>query len=243
MEDSELRDLGLDPQRIPHHIAVIMDGNGRWAKKRFLPRVAGHRAGLESVREAVKSCDSLGVGYLTLYAFSTENWNRPPDEVSALMGLLVEYLKKEVAELNEKNVRLRAIGRIQALPIQAREELYRSIERLDSNTGLTLCLALNYGGRAEIVDAVKSILDSGVTSEGLTEELFSSHLYDASIPDPELIIRTSGEIRTSNFLLWQSAYSELLPVPTLWPDFRRQDLIDCIKEYQGRERRFGGLGK
>ncbi|PKK90526.1 MAG: isoprenyl transferase [Candidatus Wallbacteria bacterium HGW-Wallbacteria-1] len=247
MEPEKLRQTGLDPNRIPVHIAVIMDGNGRWAKKRFMPRVAGHRAGLESVRAAVKTCDQLGVRYLTLYAFSTENWSRPKDEVSALMGLLVEFLRKEVAELNEKNVRLRAIGRVDGLPVQAREELQRSIEQLNDNSGLTLCLALNYGGRSEIVNAVREAVRSGISWESVDESVISSYLYTGSrfadIPDPELIIRTSGEIRVSNFLLWQGAYSEFLPVDKFWPDFRYDDMVDAIRSYQERDRRFGGLSK
>ena len=235
----------LDTQNIPRHIAVIMDGNGRWAKKRGLPRVFGHRFGMRRVKEIVRACGSLGVSYLTLYAFSKENWSRPPAEVSSLMGLLREYLKKELAELQENDVRLRTIGRTEELPAAAREILLRSIEKTKNNKGLTLVLALNYGGRSEIVDGVNKALRAKGKSrpKTLDEKTFSTFLYTSDIPDPDLLVRTSGEMRLSNFLLWQLAYSEIWVTPVLWPDFTREHLVQAIADYQKRERRFGGIAK
>jgi undecaprenyl diphosphate synthase len=242
-----IESFGLEPQKMPCHVAVIMDGNGRWAKKRFLPRLAGHRAGVKSVRSAVELCGELGIGYLTLYAFSTENWKRPAKEVSALMSLLVEYLKKEVAELNAKNVRLNAVGRIQDLDKPVYDELLRAIDTLSSNTGLTLTLALNYGSRTEIIDALKKALSiclqNNAEPNTIDEKFFSSCLYTADIPDPDLLIRTSGEMRISNFLLWQIAYTELYVTDQFWPDFNKVSLINALKDYQARNRRFGGLEK
>lgn len=227
----------LDRARIPRHVAVIMDGNGRWAKKRGLPRLMGHRAGTESVREIVRAAGEVGVGVLTLYAFSTENWQRSAQEVRGLMRLLVHALRREVKELQKNNVRLGAIGRLDGLPADVQSTLRESISALQHNTGLRLQLALNYGGRQEIVDAVNTLLRSGATS--VDEKSLSAHLYAADFPDPDLVIRTSGEFRLSNFLLWQSAYAELYVTPVFWPDFRRQEFYEALLNYQSRERRFG----
>jgi undecaprenyl diphosphate synthase len=229
----------LDPTRIPRHVAIIMDGNGRWAGQRNLPRVAGHKAGVPSVRTAVETCAQLGVEVLTLYAFSVENWKRPRAEVETLWQLLRVYLRLELGTLMDNNVRLGAIGRLDALPPVAQRELENAIQRTASNTGLRLSLAINYGGRAEIVDAMKKLRDSG---EEISEESISAHLYTSGQPDPDLLIRTSGEMRVSNFLLWQIAYAELYVTDTLWPDFSRAELLRAILDYQKRDRRFGGLG-
>ncbi len=232
---------------VPRHIAIIMDGNGRWAQQRGLPRIYGHRVGVESVREIVRTCASLGVEYLTLYTFSKENWKRPSDEVHTLMSMLRHLLRREVEELNRRNVVIRAIGRIEELPKDVIEELHRAIEITRNNTGLKLYLALSYGGRTEIVDAVRRLaekIQAGEIQPGeITEDLFRAFLYDPELPDPDLLIRTSGEMRISNFLLWQIAYTELYITPTLWPDFRRKELLQAIEEYNRRERRFGGLPK
>jgi undecaprenyl diphosphate synthase len=230
---------------LPRHVAIIMDGNGRWAKRRGLPRIAGHRAGITAVREAVEGCANLGVGYLTLYTFSVENWNRPATEVRALMAFLRQTLRNEVRRLDDNNVRLRAIGRIGDLPDAVTAELARAEDSLRDNTGLTLVLALSYGGRAEILDAVARITRdggrAGAPAGHLTEEGFRSYLYAGDVPDPDLLIRTSGEMRISNFLIWQTAYSEIWVTDVLWPDFRRKHLYQGIVEYQKRERRFGGI--
>ena len=222
-----------------------MDGNGRWAKRRGLPRIFGHRAGIESVRDVVRTCSDLGVEYLTLYTFSSENWRRPSDEVQALMSMLKRMLKKEVDDLNRRNVRIKAIGRIKRLPEDVQEELKKAIEKTKNNTGLKLYLALSYGGRAEIIDAFKKAykrISSGeLTIDDLNEENFYQFLYDPELPDPDLLIRTSGEMRISNFLLWQIAYTEIYITPTLWPDFRKDDLLEAIEDFSRRERRFGGV--
>ncbi len=233
----------LDPARVPRHIAVIMDGNGRWAKDRGLPRIAGHKAGAESVRRTLRACEAAGVEVLTLFSFSTENWKRPQDEVEALMGLLTEMLTAEEDELIERNIRLQAIGRLEALPGAVRMALRRAIERTGDCTGPTLCLALNYGARAEIVDAVR-LIGEGVESGSLDpaeidEESIASRLYTAGMVDPDLLIRTSGEMRVSNFLLWQISYAELHVTPTRWPDFGEEHLFEAIRDYQSRDRRFG----
>ena len=232
---------------IPRHIAIIMDGNGRWAKKRGLPRIYGHRVGVESVREIIRACSSLGVEYLTLYTFSKENWTRPPEEVMTLMSMLRFLLRREVDELNRRNVTIRTIGRIEDLPEDVKKELKRAIELTKNNTGLKLYLALSYGGRTEILDAAKSLAidyaEGKIDINSVTEKDFWRYLYDPGLPEPDLLIRTSGEQRISNFLLWQIAYTELYITPTLWPDFRRKHLIDAIKDYNRRERRFGGLPK
>lgn len=233
----------LDAGRLPKHIAVIMDGNGRWARKRSMPRVAGHRAGVEPVRICVETCARLGLEALTLYAFSVENWKRPRAEVETLWRLLRFYLKKELADLMRNNVRFQAIGRIEELPASIRRDLQETTDATAGNTGLRLNLAINYGGRAEIVDAVRALVDQARRGEAVevTEESISNHLYTANISDPDLLIRTSGEMRVSNFLLWQIAYAELYVTDTLWPDFRRKDLLSAIMDFQRRERRFGGL--
>lgn len=237
----------IDLERLPRHIAVIMDGNGRWARKRHLPRIAGHRAGIRAVRQVVENCARLGVPCLTLYAFSVENWKRPRTEVKLLMQLLREYLKKEIAELNENNIRFGAIGRIESLPKAVQRDLQNTIAKTQSNTGLRLTLALNYGGRAEMIDAVRSLAsqlkgNDGFDVEAITEQTFSEHLYTHNLPDPDLLIRTSGEMRLSNFLLWQVAYSEIWVTDILWPDFTQRELYQAIIDFQRRERRYGGLG-
>jgi undecaprenyl diphosphate synthase len=230
-------------KNLPRHVAIIMDGNGRWARERGLPRIEGHRRGSESVREIVRVSGELGIEYLTLYAFSIENWNRPKPEVSALMRLLEFYLKQEIAELDKSNVRLAAIGRVHELPASAQKQLEKSIDALKKNTGLTLVLALSYGGRAEIVDAVRSIcgeVKAGrLDAAGVDEKVISQHLYTRSIPDPDLLIRTSGEMRVSNFLLWQISYAEMYVTETLWPDFRKAAYLRALEDYSGRNRRFG----
>ncbi|MBX6377681.1 MAG: isoprenyl transferase [Clostridia bacterium] len=231
---------------LPRHIAIIMDGNGRWAQRRGLSRTAGHRAGVEALREVVKGCAELGIEYLTLYAFSTENWRRPRSEVMALWDLLVESLDRRLDELDERGVRILVIGEAGRLPPRVRAAVARAVSRTADNTGLTLILALNYGGRREIVAAVRAIarevragrLDPSDIDEATVER----HLYTAGIPDPDLLIRPSGELRVSNFLLWQLAYTEFWVTPVLWPDFGRRELEEAIRAYQGRERRFGGLG-
>lgn len=216
-----------------------MDGNGRWAKKRGFPRLYGHRAGMASVRETVKSADEMGVKVLTLYAFSTENWNRPKTEIKGLFGLMKLFLKKELGELHGKNVKINVIGRLSELPHGVTELLNDALEKTSKNTGMVLNIALNYGGRREIADAVDRIIASGIKHAG--EKTFEKYLYTAGLPDPDLIIRTSGENRISNFLLWQSAYSEFYNTEKMWPDFRKQDLIDAVTEYNKRVRRFGGV--
>jgi len=230
-------------KNLPRHVAIIMDGNGRWARERGLPRIEGHRRGADSVREIVRACGELGIKYLTLYAFSIENWNRPKAEVTALMRLLEFYLKQEIPELNKNNVRLAAIGRIHELPQTAQQQLEKSIEALKNNTGLTLVLALSYGGRAEIVDAMRSIareVKAGrLDVADVDEKVISRHLYTQAIPDPDLLIRTSGELRVSNFLLWQISYAEIYVTETLWPDFRKPQLLEALEDYGKRHRRFG----
>jgi undecaprenyl diphosphate synthase len=228
---------------LPRHVAIIMDGNGRWAKQRGLPRLEGHRVGAESVRAIVRACGELGIEHLTLYAFSSENWSRPKAEVTALMHLLEFYLQREVAELDKSNVRLAAIGRIHELPESSQRQLHKSIEALKKNTGLTLVLALSYGGRAEIVDAVRSVARDVKTGAldiaDITEETISKRLYTRDMPDPDLLIRTSGEMRISNFLLWQISYAEIHVTETPWPDFRKPQLLAALEDYGKRHRRFG----
>jgi undecaprenyl diphosphate synthase len=228
---------------LPAHIAVIMDGNGRWAKQRELPRLEGHRVGRESVRTIIKACARIGISYLTLYTFSLENWQRPADEVQGLMVFLEEVLKKEYLELNQNGVRLRTIGRTDMLPASTQAALEETIEKLKNNTRLVLTLAISYGGRAEIIDATKRIArrvrDGKIDVDDIDDSLFRTHLYDPELPDPDLLIRTSGEVRISNFLLWQIAYTELFVTDVLWPDFREKELVESIEAYQKRERRFG----
>jgi undecaprenyl diphosphate synthase len=224
---------------IPRHVAIIMDGNGRWAKARGVPRLMGHRAGRESVREAVKGCSSLGVEVLTLYTFSIENWQRPAGEVAALMTILRQTLRAERKELRENNVRLGVIGRPSDLPKPVRDEIADTQAYLESCTGMQLNLALSYSGRAELVDAVRRLVGDSIAPAHINDELLASYLYTAGLPDPDLLIRTSGEMRLSNFMLWQLAYTELWITETLWPDFRRRHLFQAVAEFQGRERRFG----
>ncbi|MFM1770720.1 MAG: hypothetical protein RJA22_3249 [Verrucomicrobiota bacterium] len=230
---------------LPVHVAVIMDGNGRWARRRHLPRIDGHREGAESVRAVVRAAGEVGIRYLTLYAFSAENWSRPKDEVDTLMKYLARYLKNEVGELNRHNVRLEAIGQIYRLPEFVQEQLARTRAALAGNTGLTLVLALSYGGRSEIVEAVREIAaearQGALDPAEITEAVVSQHLYTRNMPDPDLLIRTSGEMRVSNFLLWQISYAEFVVTPTLWPDFRRAQLFEALEEYARRHRRFGGV--
>tara|TARA_Y100001970_G_C13963562_1_gene714421 strand:+ start:12 stop:764 length:753 start_codon:yes stop_codon:yes gene_type:complete len=228
---------------IPNHIAIIMDGNGRWARERSLPRIAGHREGINSVREITKVCGEIGVKHLTLYTFSTENWKRPPSEVKALMALLLKTINVEINELHKNNVRFTIIGELDLLPTSTIEGLKNGVKLTSENTGLNLCLALNYGSRKEILDAVKSISikiqNEELRLDQIDEKLFSKELYTKNIPDPDLMIRTSGEYRLSNFLLWQSAYTEIYMTDTYWPNFREEQLIESINDYQNRERRFG----
>ena len=230
---------------IPQHVAIIMDGNGRWAKNHGLPRAQGHRAGAESVREAIDACKEMGVQYLTLYAFSSENWNRPEAEVSALMLLLEKFLESKLSDLMRQDVRLLAIGQLDRLPAKTRATLDRVISKTAENASLTLVLALSYGSREEIAEATKKIaaeVKSGVLElTDISPQLFSRYLYTADIPDPDLLIRTSGEMRVSNFLLWQISYAEMVIVNKLWPEFRQGDLFDAVREYQKRHRRFGGV--
>src|SRR5882672_10313737 len=230
---------------LPQHVAVIMDGNGRWAKQHGLPRVEGHRQGAESARTIIRTAGDLGIKYLTLYAFSAENWNRPKDEVDALMKYLIHYLKSETPDLNKNNVRLDAIGQIYRLPENVQEQLKKSIATLAKNNGLTLVLALSYGGRNEIVEAVRGIAEKvrrgQLEPADITEQTVSQHLWTRHLPDPDLLIRTSGEMRVSNFLLWQISYAELAVTATLWPDFRRQQFFEALEEYTRRHRRFGAV--
>ena len=235
----------LDPKRLPRHIAIIMDGNGRWAGRRHLPRVAGHRAGVRPVRETIESCCRLGLDALTLYAFSVENWKRPRSEVRTLWALLRHYLHHELPDLKRNNVRFQVIGRVDELPAAVQDDLDFAIVETAANTGLRLNVALNYGGRAELVDAVNTLLKRARQSKevfSVTESAFSAELYTAGLPDPDLLIRTSGELRVSNFLLWQIAYAEIWVTEKLWPDFSTTDLLEAILDYQKRERRYGGLG-
>jgi undecaprenyl diphosphate synthase len=231
--------------KIPRHVAIIMDGNGRWAKQKSMVRVQGHRAGAESVREVVKAAGEFGVKYLTLYAFSVENWKRPKSEVQTLMGLLEKFLSDELPEMIKNNIRLQAIGRLSDLPDNVRDRLHQCIEATRENTGLILILALSYSGRVEIIEAVHSIIREiklgHLDSAQVDEQVFNHHLYTRYYPDPDLLIRTSGEMRLSNFLLWQLSYTEIYITPTLWPDFRRQHLAEAIIDYGSRQRRFGSV--
>jgi undecaprenyl diphosphate synthase len=228
-------------ERLPAHVAIIMDGNGRWAAQRHLPRVEGHRAGIDAVRDAVETAARLGIGVLTLYAFSVENWKRPAAEVSTLMMLLKRYLRSELNTLLKNDIRFQVIGRMDQLARDVKDELTIGIERTAKNQGMLFNIALNYGGRAEIVDGVRRAIASGIRPEDLDERRFGDLLYTAGQPDPDLLIRTSGEMRVSNFLLWQIAYAEIYVTDTLWPDFRRRHLIDAVLAYQKRERRYGGI--
>jgi len=235
----------IDRSRLPQHIAIIMDGNGRWAQRRGLPRTFGHRAGVESLRDVVKICVELGIRFLTVYAFSTENWKRPREEVNTLMNLLIEYLQREIDELCANGIRINPIGKLEDLPASAQKAVLVARERTRLNQGLTLNVALNYGSRSELVEAVRALAQKvrqGELAPGeIDEKVISSHLYTAGQPDPDLLIRPSGDYRVSNFLLWQLAYTEFWLTPVLWPDFRRVHLLQAIVDFQSRERRFGGL--
>jgi undecaprenyl diphosphate synthase len=235
----------IDLKRLPQHVAVIMDGNGRWAQRRHLPRIAGHRAGVKAAREIIETCVRLKLSYLTLYAFSLENWRRPQAEVDFLMRLLREYLKRELPTIHKNNIRLLVIGRSEQLPEAVRKDIEQGMRMTARNTGMKLVVALNYGGRAELVDAFNAMLEQ-VRSNGMSafqadEQTVSEHLYTAGLPDPDLLIRTSGEMRVSNFLLWQIAYAEIYVTETLWPDFSRARLLEALVDFQKRERRYGGL--
>jgi undecaprenyl diphosphate synthase len=234
----------LDLAQLPRHVAVIMDGNGRWAQKRHLPRIAGHRSGTQSARTTIETCARLKIEALTLYAFSVENWRRPKTEIDFLMALLREYLRKEMPLLQKNNIRMRFLGRIDELPAGVQDDVRDAMEKTAGNKGMVLCVALNYGGRAEIVDAMNAILserNGHGASHKITEEQLSRHLYTDGLPDPDLLIRTSGEMRVSNFLLWQIAYAEIFVTETLWPDFNRARLLEALLEFQKRERRYGGI--
>ena len=236
---------GVPADKSPRHIAVIMDGNGRWARERGLPRIEGHRRGSESVRACTAACIEAGVPYLTLYAFSKENWQRPADEVGALMLLLDRFLAERTAEIMERNIRLLAIGHLADLPDKARKRLEDTIAKSANNTALTLTLALSYGARTEIVDATRAIAREAkagkLDPETIDEDTIASHLYTAGVPDPDLLVRTSGEMRISNFLLWQISYAEIVVTPKLWPDFAKEDLLAAMQEYARRNRRYGGI--
>ena len=242
-EDKKKQDALLAVGEIPQHIAIIMDGNGRWAKQRGMPRIAGHSEGVESVRDTVEACGQLGVKYLTLYAFSTENWKRPEEEVSLLMRLLLNALRDETDRLHSNNVRIRSIGELAALPQEVQNELLEAIQKTKDNTGLTLILALSYSGRWDLAQAIKRIAadarSNNLTESEISEQLVDKYLSTSGTPDPDLLIRTSGEMRISNFLLWQLAYTEIHITQKYWPGFRRGDLYAAIEDYQGRERRFG----
>jgi undecaprenyl diphosphate synthase len=242
-EEARLLEL-LDLQRLPRHLAVIMDGNGRWAQKRHLPRIAGHRAGTQAARSTIETCARLHMEALTLYAFSVENWRRPKAEIDFLMALLREYLRQEMPLIQKNDIRMRFLGRIEELPAGVQHDVREAMEKTAGNRGMVLCVALNYGGRAEIVDAVNAILAEERGSANLrtvTEGELSRRLYTDGLPDPDLLIRTSGEMRVSNFLLWQIAYAEILVTETLWPDFNRTRLLEALVEFQKRERRYGGI--
>ena len=238
-----LRDKVSANGNLPKHIAIIMDGNGRWARLKNLPRAAGHKEGINSVREIVRVCGEIGVSHLTLYTFSSENWSRPKTEVSAIMKLLLSTIKKEIRNLDDNNVKLSTIGNLKELPSETQKNILDGVKKTNSNTGLNLILALSYGSRQELIRAIKRILtrakESNLVIDNIDETLLNAELYTADIPDPDLIIRTGGEYRLSNFLLWQSAYSEILISETFWPDFRESDLLKSIADYQNRQRRFG----
>ncbi|WP_297631389.1 isoprenyl transferase [uncultured Clostridium sp.] len=240
-------DISLDMDNIPKHIAIIMDGNGRWAKKRKLPRTMGHKAGVETIRRVLKEADRIGIKYMTLYAFSTENWKRPKDEVGALMKLLVQYLRQEINELHKKGVKINVLGDMSMLPKECREEIKKAKEKTKDNSGITMNIALNYGGRNEIIRGIKKlaleIKEGNIDISDINEEMFENYLYTKDIPDPDIIIRPSGEQRLSNFLLWQCAYSEFWYSDICWPDFKEKDLHQAIYDFQQRDRRFGGIKK
>jgi len=231
------------PGQVPLHVAVIMDGNGRWARARGLPRLAGHRAGVDNLRRVLEAASEFGIRYLTIYAFSTENWSRPPDEVRGLMNILEDVIDRELKSLHQNGVQLRHIGRLDGLSPALQDKVHHAVNLTHDNHRLILNIAWNYGGRDEIVQALRRIIESGVAAEDVDEELVSQHLYTTGIPDPDLIIRTSGELRVSNFLIWQGAYAEWYVTPTYWPDFGRDELLEALWEYARRDRRFGRLAE
>lgn len=237
----------IDPENLPRHVAIIMDGNGRWAGKRGLNRITGHNKGAEAVREVVRACREIGIPWLTLYAFSEENWKRPRAEIKALMSLLKRFLKNELKEMQENEIQLQSIGRTEKLPNDVSAVLADIMEKTASNKGMVLTLALSYGGRQEILDAVRKIIakigKNGISTDHITEQLIADSLYTAHMPDPDLLIRTSGEYRISNFLLWQISYTEIYITPTLWPDFGRDEFLAAVYDFQTRERRFGATGE
>jgi undecaprenyl diphosphate synthase len=235
-EEAKLKNL---PEHIPQHVAVIMDGNGRWAKSRGLPRLAGHKAGTENLRRVISACVEFGIKYLTIYAFSTENWGRPADEVAGLMNIIKEVIEKELDELNKQGVQLRHLGHLEGLDPDLQRKVRNAVKMTEKNERLILNIAFNYGGRDEILCAVTKILEDGIKPEDLTPELFSSYLFTRDIPDPDLIVRTSGEMRISNFLIWQAAYSEWYFTPTYWPDFDKEELRKAVFSYSQRDRRYG----
>ena len=235
--------LGIDLSRLPRHVAIIMDGNGRWATQKGLARLKGHHQGYLTLRDVLRSASQLGIGYLTVYGFSAENWRRPQDEVGGLMKLINEAARKELRHLHDENVRVRVSGRIAELPEFLRESLLDLVETTRQNTGITFVLAINYGGRAEIVDAIGKMLDEGMAKDEITEDSLAAHLYCPDIPNPDLMIRTAGELRWSNFLIWQAAYAELFVTPVTWPDFGEKQLLDGVAQYQQRDRKFGGLSE
>jgi len=225
--------------KIPYHVGIIMDGNGRWAQARGLPRIVGHRAGTENLRRILRACVEFGIKILTIYAFSTENWNRPLNEVRGLMLILEQVIDRELADLNKNGVQIRHIGRIEGISERLRKRIRKAVETTKDNDSLILNVAFNYGGRAEILDAARSLLRKGVSPDTLTEEMFANHLYTAGLPDPDLIIRTGGDMRLSNFMIWQAAYAEIYSTPTFWPDFDQEELRKALLDYASRERRFG----
>ena len=235
--------MGTERQlgKVPYHLAIIMDGNGRWARSRGLPRLAGHRAGTENIRRVLEGCVEYGIKVLTLYAFSTENWGRPDAEVRGIIRILEQTIDRELPELHKNGVQLRHIGRLEGIPERLRQKVCEAIELTKHNERIVLNVAFNYGGRTEILDAVRRIVESGVSPDRLDENIFGQYLYTAGLPDPDLIVRTAGELRISNFLIWQSAYAEYYATPTYWPDFDKEELCRALLEYSGRERRFGLL--
>jgi undecaprenyl diphosphate synthase len=244
LADTKARPITIEPiAKLPSHVAIIMDGNGRWAAKRGLPRLSGHQAGTENLRRVIRASVEFGLKYLTIYAFSTENWGRPKEEVEGLLHILADVIDRELRELNEEGVQLRHIGHLEALPESLRNKVQKAIDMTRNNQRLTLSLAFNYGGRDELVCAIRDIVVEGLRPEEITPEVVSKHLFTSGIPDPDLIIRTSGEMRISNFLIWQGAYAEWYSTPTLWPDFGREELYLALVEYSQRDRRYGRLSQ
>ena len=234
-----INNVALQPERVPYHLAIIMDGNGRWARSRGLPRLAGHKAGVENLRRVLRACTEFGIKILTIYAFSTENWGRPESEITGLMNILETVIDHELGDLDANGVQLRHLGRLEGLSVGLQRKVHQAIERTRNNDRLTLNVAFNYGGREEIIQAVRRIVADDIPGEEIDEVLFSQYLYTAGAPDPDLIVRTSGELRVSNFLIWQGAYAEYYATPTYWPDFDKEELRQALIHYNGRERRFG----